>query len=108
MVCILYKEGNTHTNRGVKCEAGRFPVNRVKALLEAGWVTDPRTLYGENDVSEEKEPEAEIKTTVQNTDEASKAKSPKEIRAAAKEAGILGYAKLRITTLREKLGYEHS
>jgi hypothetical protein len=114
MACILYKEGNSHTNRGVKCEAGRFPVNRVKALLEAGWVTDPRQLYEVEDaISEDEQDQTESSESSEVQDQAKgdqipdqKVLSSKEVREQAKLAGVEGWDTARIKTLKEKLGYE--
>lgn len=44
MAIVLYREGDTHEEHGVKCEIGRFPVARLQAHLDAGWVTDPTQL----------------------------------------------------------------
>lgn len=80
MGVVLYRKGNTHTNRGIKCEACVFPVDRMQANLNAGWVTDPRELVDEGE----------------------------EIRNMAKLAGIRNWKTAKIETLKEKLGYEQS
>ncbi len=41
MAVILYKRGDTHEVRGIKCEAKRFSVNSLKSALSQGWVTRP-------------------------------------------------------------------
>jgi len=40
----LYRKGNTHVIRGVKCEMGRFETKRLQGCLNSGWVTNPQDL----------------------------------------------------------------
>jgi hypothetical protein len=82
MATILYKQKNDGT-----FESCMVAASRVKDLLSNGW-----------DV-------VQNKTISEETDDTL---SPKEVREAAKKAGIPEYKKARITTLKEKLGYEQS
>lgn len=93
MGASIYREGKTHNIRGVECEMIVVDVKSLKSHLSQGWVVDPKTLY--------KKPSFE---------EADKNKtgklSSKEVRGAAKKAGIENYSSARISTLKKKLGYE--
>ena len=37
----LYRDGKTHTVRGVQCEMGLFQTNRLQNMLEQGWRVTP-------------------------------------------------------------------
>jgi len=50
MGVVLYKEGNTHEEFGIKCEIGIFPVDMMESLLAVGWKTHPKFI------SEDKKP----------------------------------------------------
>lgn len=76
----LYRAGTSHIIRGVQCEMTRCRADRLQAHLRAGWVTDPKELIKE---------EEEL--------------SNKEVRAAAKEAGLEGWDTRRIGKLKEAL-----
>ena len=89
MAIVIYRAGNAHVINGVTCEMGRFDVSRLQALLDDGWVTDPKQLL----ISE---------ADTNNTDKL----SSKEVRAAAKEAGIEGWETEKIKKLKETLGFE--
>lgn len=93
MAIVLYRKGDSHVVRGVACEASRFEVSSLKNALAAGWVVDPSQI--------DKAPTKE-KADTNNSGKL----SVDEVRAAAKEAGIEGYDKKRIKTLKAELGYE--
>ena len=44
MAVMLYKKGDKHEIRGVKCEMKRFPIAHMQTALKAGFVTDPKEL----------------------------------------------------------------
>ena len=112
MGVVLYREGNTHVNRGIKCEACVFPVDRMQANLNAGWVTDPRKLYEVNNaISEDEQVESQESSEASNQEEGNeisdkKVLSSKEVREHAKLAGVENWDTARIKTLKDKLGYE--
>ena len=98
MAVSLYKQGTTHTIRGTLCEMGRFLPDEVNDQLKNGWFKSPTDAYG---LQVEEQPEAEeIQTEeVLNLD----GMSNKEIREAAKEAGIESWETTRIQTLKAEL-----
>lgn len=44
MAITLYREGDTHTVRGVQCEMGRFELNEMQTMLDKGWSKSPDGL----------------------------------------------------------------
>ena len=40
----LYKKGDSHTIKGVKCAMESFPVSLLKEKLKEGYVADPTEL----------------------------------------------------------------
>ena len=44
MAVQLYKKGDTHVIRGVKCEMAVFPVPYMHSALQQGYVADPQDL----------------------------------------------------------------
>ena len=97
MAIQLYREGDTHEIKGIKCELSNFPIHQLDARLKEGWVKSPEDISnGKNDNekdSEEKESE-KIRTSE---------KGAPDIRALAKEAGIEGWDTKRIKTLEAAL-----
>ena len=85
----LYKKGNTHIVRGVVCELKNFDVTELDFALSIGYITDESKL-------DEKEAD---------TNQSGKL-SVKEVRVAAKKAGISNYSKKKIDDLKKELGYE--
>lgn len=83
MATILYKQKEDGTFESCIVDA-----LRVHDLLENGWSVTSEIIRTELTKNENKKV------------------SPKEIRELAKNAGITGYNNLRISTLKEKLGYE--
>lgn len=47
MAIVLYREGDTHTVRGVQCEMGRFDLNEMQTMLDKGWKKSPDDLVEE-------------------------------------------------------------
>jgi len=47
MSIVLYREGETHKEKGILCERGLFEVEELFIKLEEGWVNDPVKLYQE-------------------------------------------------------------
>ena len=86
----LYKKGNTHIVRDIICELRQFKVNELEYALSLGYITDPKKLA---------EKEAD-------TNESGKL-SVKEVREAAKKAGISNYSKKKVDDLKKELGYEN-
>lgn len=41
MAILLYKKGEEHEVRGIKCTIGRFPVKQLQNCLDAGWKQTP-------------------------------------------------------------------
>lgn len=114
MAVSLYRQGTTNTIRGTLCEMGRFLPDEVHAQLKNGWFKSPGDAYAVQDEEaqadekalhqegptpaseEEKTPEVR---RVLNLDDMSN----KDIRAAAKEAGIESWDTTRIQTLKAEL-----
>lgn len=92
MAVILYREGNETEVSGVKCISKRFDPFQYHQAIKDGWVVDPSELYRA--------------PTFEEADTNNSGKlSVEEIRQAAKEAGIDGWEKGRISRLKRELGY---
>jgi len=89
MAIQLYKAGDTHEVRGIKCEVRNFTNQEYGYWLENGWYLDPKDIPLES-VEEAKE-------------EVEEEKELHPVRLAAKDAGIDGYEKKRIKTLEGEL-----
>jgi len=99
MAAQLYREGNSHTVRGIECEVQNFPIGQLNEALDAGWLKSPEDIGNDaqNEITQgddEKAPEEESKG---EKEEGEKLLNP--IRQAAKEAGIDGWEIKRIKTL---------
>lgn len=46
MSVVLYRKGNTHTIRGIKCEVGLFNHYEIEVQLKNGWYKSPKEAYG--------------------------------------------------------------
>ena len=44
MGCVIYREGNTHTERGIECEILTTTNKRVLGYLSAGWFASPEEM----------------------------------------------------------------
>jgi hypothetical protein len=110
----LFRKGTTHNIKGVECEMGTFKVRQLQSMLDEGWVNCPNKLL-EVDLTEalepvddlpEPEPEPEAPSQEEADTNNSGKLSAKEVRAAAKAAGIEDWANKRIATLKAALGYD--
>jgi hypothetical protein len=102
MAIVLYKPGNTHTVRGVECEAGRFEVNELENALSLGWKKDPKEVAGEveqNNTPDETETETESNGDVVSLDEADR----ETLKDYAKQIGVKHAANIGTDKLREKI-----
>lgn len=79
----LYKDGDSHTVRGVKCQLKQFEVGQLKSAILNGWRITPEKL-------------------VVDTNQSGKL-SAKEVREAAKKAGIEDWKKGKIADLKKAL-----
>lgn len=95
MACLLYRKGDAHEVRGVKCIRQKFEADEIAAQLQNGWVTTPQQTLETKDLPEEVTPEPELK----NVDEL---KNP-EIRELAAELGIENSEVARIETLKKAI-----
>ena len=86
----LYKHGETHTVDGINCHIGRFNNSELQYRLSEGWVLSPQELEKSKG---EKVEVKEIEIT----------ENPREIRMAAKKAGIDDWDRARVRTLKDKL-----
>lgn len=86
MGCVVYKQGDTHNVKGVKCELKVVTIGQFKEYLSDGWFASPEEAYADKNDSGKL--------------------SNEEIRMAAKEKGLDNWEKGRIKTLKEALGYE--
>ena len=93
MAIVLYREGSTHTIRGVVCEAKRFDPDELDWCLGEGWYKSPHDMT------------PAIIEEIEKPDELADY-SADEIRQLAKEADIIDYDKKRIKTLKIELRYE--
>ena len=87
MKIALYKAGDTHEVRGIKCEVIRCEFRQLDDKLKLGYVKDPSELYATEEVTEVIEPVVEVE------------KKLNPVRQAAKDAGIEGWDMKRIKTL---------
>lgn len=113
MSVSLYRKGTTHTIRGTLCEMGKFSPGEVHTQLKNGWFKSPGEAYGiqdekakadeethhKEDPTQPDEEEATEDNRVLNLDDMSN----KEIREAAKAAGIESWDTTRIKTLKAEL-----
>lgn len=88
----LYKEGNTHTVRGVPCELCNFHIEDMESALKDGWYRKPGEWLKEAK-SETQEEQKEMPKSDPNH----------PVRQAAKEADIDGWDSKRISTLEKEL-----
>ncbi len=122
MACVLYKEGNSGKEFGIPCDMVRVDPAAVQRHLDVGYVLDPRELYGEGGAKGDEEDElhrildeqaAECRrVNAEKQDQAElkvrgllskSAEANSRIRDMAKEAGIKGWQKSRIKTLKAAL-----
>jgi hypothetical protein len=93
MAIKLFRKGNTHNVNGIECEIRLFDVKNGRSFIGVdGWCADIEDL-------EKKEPPEEV--IIDPVDHSSK-----NIREMARDAGIDGWEKKRITTLKEELSGE--
>jgi len=85
MSAQLYKPGGTYVVNGISCDIVNCSVTSVSSLLNDGWYASPEDFETEEETLEPEDA------------------SPEEIRALAKEAGIVGHDTKRIATLVKEL-----
>jgi hypothetical protein len=95
MAVALYKQGTTHTIRGVLCEMSIFKHDDIANQLKNGWFKSTKEAYE----LQSEEPAEENKETALNFEYMSNV----EIRDAAKKAGIESWETARIATLKTEL-----
>lgn len=91
MAIQLYKQGTTHTVRGIECEVKNFDFDDMALKLSQGWVKDPSELSIQADTAPVEETSEDSDTNIH------------PVRLKAKEAGIDGWDKKRIKTLETEL-----
>ena len=87
MAIQLYKQGTTHTVRGIECEVKNFDFDDMALMLSQGWVKDPSELSIQADTAPVEEASEESDTNIH------------PVRLVAKNAGIEGWEIKRIKTL---------
>ena len=101
MAFQVYKEGSTHTIRGIECDLMNVnTVSSAQAMLKNGWYSSPEEIGDGAQDTEEKAMQADDEAT-EEASEAEKELNP--IREKAKAAGIEGWDKKRIKTLEAEL-----
>lgn len=85
MAIQLYREGDTHTVRGILCELKNFDASELDYQLKQGWLTSPEDIGEKEDNDED-------------------ALNP--VRIEAREKGIEGWDTKRIKTLEGLLSAE--
>ncbi len=98
MGIMLYKGGDETIVRGVKCIAKRFNARDLQNRLDEGWFVDPSDLYKVATILSFEEADTNDTGLLSN----------KEVRQAAKTAGLDDWQTARIATLKEELGYAQS
>jgi len=83
----LYKTGDTHEVKGVKCVVGRFHNKELEAKLSDGWKKSPEETV--------KKVSAAVKEVMLTND---------QVRDRAKSAGLEDWETGRIQNLAKKLG----
>lgn len=107
MSIVLYKEGNTHNVRGIRCITQKFEGHVDFEVLERnGWVKSPEMISPDTRGSDKISPEIDSEGSNRHVE----AKTQKEeysdeaIRQIAKNAGIENYGRKWIRTLKKELG----
>ncbi len=90
MALQLYRQGNSHTVRGVVCELKNFHQDELIDALGNGWFRNERDINGS--LPEPEPPVMTAETIVSETDEAA-------FRAMAKELGIKSWHNKKIENL---------
>ena len=47
--CLMYKEGDSHEVRGVKCDFERIHIRQINEYKEKGFKSDPSELYSQSE-----------------------------------------------------------
>ncbi|MCP4144700.1 MAG: hypothetical protein GY752_05385 [bacterium] len=103
MAVVLYRQGDTHTVNGIRCELIRVDHELFTGTPDPGWFFSPEEAYKEIDNGVQKEESEEPKAEKVKKITAKKKTSNDKVRLAAKKAGIEDFDKARIGTLKEKL-----
>ncbi|MCP4090299.1 MAG: hypothetical protein GY746_10960 [Gammaproteobacteria bacterium] len=103
MSVVIYRQGDTHTVNGVRCELKIVNHEFFTGQPEPGWFFSPEEAYKEIDHGVQKEEIEEPKAEEVKKVTAKKKTSNDKVRLAAKKAGIEDFDKARIETLKEKL-----
>lgn len=90
MAVQLYREGSSHTVRGIECELCNFEISQMEYQLKQGWVKSPEEIGA--DTTGDPDDTGNDEGTALNP-----------VRVQAKEAGIEGWDKKRIGTLEAEL-----
>lgn len=105
MGVMLYREGDKHEIRGIKCEFVVVALRSMPGHLAQGWKKRVEDLYQ----AEEPQPAQETAPATPEPDPPAKPKakagSHQAIRNEARDAGIVGWDTKRIGTLKSELGY---
>ena len=96
---MVFKAGDTHTIRGIKCDFARIELSQLDEYLALGYIQNEKDLI---ESVEEKTIPTKEEADTNNTGKLSSG----EVRAAAEKAGIEDFAKKRISTLKKELGYD--
>jgi len=96
MAIQVYKPGNTHTVRGVECEALNINIGSLSHYLENGYYKKEGEWLEAVEDEVETEDEPQVDEPVEN-------KRAEGVREKAKAAGIEGFDKKRIKTLESEL-----
>ena len=95
MSIALYKPGNAHIVRGVRCEYKICEGHSLKQHLKDGWFLSPEDCY--------LEPEEVVEEPVPYEPESTETEKKTAVREAAKEAGISNWYNKSIERLVEEL-----
>jgi len=94
MAIQLYKSGNSHTIRGIKCDVENFSITSYQSMLDQGWYATPEEI-GNDAQDNEKEDEENAEEKAEDATQ----EKINPIRLQAKDAGIDGWDIKRIKTL---------
>lgn len=117
MSVILYRQGNTHKERGVDCEIKLVKPKNFNGQPDEGWFLSPEAAYGVQEKKTDEEKQKEIAENLKIHEQKAKEKriksllidvdidavENKNLRILARKCSIDNWDDARFKTLREAL-----
>ena len=105
MSIMLYRKGESHNVRGIKCEAKAFDEYSYLHELNNGWCYSPKKVNEKPDQTDKAEEYYLLYLDAGSKEERDRLEI--KIRETAKAFGINNWHNSKITTLLTKLGVDH-